>query len=469
MRPEFPLAVLLYVFALLGLGLRCPKKLETFESFFLASRSLGSLRIAFSLSASWIGAATLLVSTDEAWRDGVSALWIIGVPAVVTLIVLLPLARPLRALSGMTLSGLMEDRYGRIAGVATTVLIVWYMMVLAASQMVAGGAFLASFLGISRLLSLVAVLVIVLLYSGVGGLLSVVRTHGLQTLLLLAGIGGLLITLLGRVTWNELMISAAARGKTDFFDVFANGERNLLIALSFVLAWTISPIAWQRIQASREIRHARRGLLLAAALLGLVYGAIVVAGMLFLPLFPSLPAGRPLISEFLMSEGPFIAGAVLFLAVLAAIFSTTDAALNTGAFVLSRDVLRLSARPEPRRSLDVSRISTALLGAGAFLIATRFEDILRTLGLASKIMAEGLFIPGLAAVLIQKRLPLAGILSLTLGGGYAFLCFLDETGTLILGLPGWPSSLPAGLALSAAGFALGFLIEAVKGEGRRGT
>jgi SSS family solute:Na+ symporter len=469
MRPEFPLAVLLYVLVLLGVGLRFPKKLQTFESFFLASRSLGAFPIALSLCASWIGAATLLVSTDEAWRDGLGALWIIGIPAVVTLVLFLPLARPLRALSGSTLSDLMEERYGKVARTLTTVLIVWYMMVLASSQMVAGGAFLKTFLGSSRVLSLAAIFAVVLLYSGAGGLLSVVRTHGLQVVLLLAGIGGLLASLLGRVGWHDVRLEALARGKTGYFDLMADGGRNVLIALSFILAWTISPIAWQRIQAAREVRQARKGLLLAAALLAFVYAAIVFAGMLFLPLFSSAPEGRPLVSEFLASESSALPAAVLFLAVMAAILSTMDAALNTGAFCLSRDVLRLSTKTGSAGPLGVSRISTLALGAGAFLIATRFEDILRTLGLASKIMAEGLFIPGLAAVLIKKKMPLAGILSLVLGGGYALICFFEEAGALSLGLPPWPASLPGGVIVSGGGFVLGFVLGKVTGTEKPGA
>ena len=34
-------------------------------------------------------------------------------------------------------------------------------------------------------------------------------------------------------------------------------------------------------------------------------------------------------------------------------------------------------------------------------------------------MAEGLLVPGLAALFLKKRAPLAGLLALALGGGYA--------------------------------------------------
>jgi len=47
------------------------------------------------------------------------------------------------------------------------------------------------------------------------------------------------------------------------------------------------------------------------------------------------------------------------------------------------------------------------------------QSILKTLGLASEIMAEGFFIPGVAMFFLHKKRPAAGFLSLFLGGGYA--------------------------------------------------
>jgi SSS family solute:Na+ symporter len=396
-------------------------------------------------------------------------MWVIGVPAVATLLLLFPLARFIRLLSGTTLSDLMEERYGKSARLLTTFLIVWYMMVLAASQMVAAGTFLGGFLKISYPLSLALVSGIVVLYSGAGGFLSVVRTHGLQAILLLTGVGGLVISLSRRAGWADLERISAATNREGFLNFFAHGERNVLIALSFVLAWTISPIAWQRIQAARTLVSARRGLFSAALFLGIFYVAIVAAGMLFLPLFPESSPDHPLISEYLLSEAGGFFGAVLFLAVLAAVLSTLDAALNAGAFSLTQDILRGVRRVgNGAGSLKWGRISTLILGVGAFLVASRFQDILRTLGLASKIMAEGLFIPGVAAIFMRRKAPLAGLLSLGAGGGYAFLCFLEETGVLPLGLPLWPASLLTGLAASGTGFLFGWVVERLRRKKREG-
>jgi len=107
----------------------------------------------------------------------------------------------------------------------------------------------------------------------------------------------------------------------------------------------------------------------------------------------------------------------------------------------------------------VSRLSTLFMGAMAFLVATKFQSILKTLGLASEIMAEGLFIPGMAMLFLRKKLPAAGFLSLTLGGGFSLIGFLSELRVLPFHLPSWPYSVPYGVGLSLMGFLAGFVVE----------
>lgn len=475
MRAGSVLAVVLYAAVLAAFGFRPASRRGGLEAFFLASRRLGPARVAFSLCASWIGAASLLVSTDEASRDGASAIWIVGVPAVVTLLVLTVLAPFLRAASGLTLAGLMRERYGRTAETLTAVLIVWYMTVLAASQMVAAGPFLALFLGTGGTLGMGLAAAIAVAYSAAGGLQAVARAHVVQFLLLVAGVSAMAASLASRTSWSAVGAAAVAAGRSSYFDPLAGGERGLLVAASFVLAWTISPIAWQRAQAARDLRSARRGLLAAALLLGLFFSGIVAVGMLFLPLGLEGASGVPLVTRFVSREAGSFLGGLVFITVLAAILSTMDAALNAGSFTLTGGLLgRKAAEDAPEgRPLVLARFATAGLAALAFLIAARLGDVLKTLGLASTIMAEGLLVPGLAALFLKTKAPLAGLLSLLLGGGYATAGFLAESGLAPVPIPAWPMSLPLGVGLGAAGFLVGLALEglfrrrAAAEEGRR--
>ena len=140
--------------------------------------------------------------------------------------------------------------------------------------------------------------------------------------------------------------------------------------------------------------------------------------------------------------------------------STMDTAINTGALSLTRDVYQqVFPQRQGKEIVFVSRLSTFIVGGVAFLVAIKFQSILKTLGLASEIMAEGLFVPGIAMVFLRKKLPLAGFLSLFLGGGYSIVGFLCELGLLPLNWPSWPYSVPYGLGLSLAGFVAGFVLD----------
>lgn len=450
-----------YFILLLCMGFIFSKRMKNLEDFFLASRNLPTFLVFFSLSASWFGATSTLVSTDQAFNTGLSSFWVMGVPAILTVLLLaFFLARPIRRLPIVSLPDLVEMRYGRTVRHMSSVLIIWYMAVLAASQMVAIGTFLKLFLGIPYIWSLALGTVVVLIYSVFGGFFSVAVTDGLQFTFLVAGVFGLFFFLSGTSSMNEVSLYASEIGKSNYFNIFFNLKENLLIVFSFTIAWTISPIAWQRIQAARSDSSARKGLFAASGSFFLLYWIVVIIGVLSLPLFFSQGMDNPLLSELISSKTGVILGGILFVAVVAAVMSTMDTAINTGALSLTRDVYQqIFPQKQGRELVFVGRLSTVFVGVVAFLVATNFQSILKTLGLASEIMAEGLFVPGIAMIFLRKKLPLAGFLALLLGGGYSIVGFLCELNLLPLSWPSWPYSVPYGIGLSLAGFVAGFGVE----------
>ena len=471
MRPEFLLALAGYLVVLLGVGLKFSPRLRDLEGFFLASRSLSAPLVFLSLTASWVGATSILVTADEAYRSGVSALWLVGVPATATVLFLACfLAGPIRRLDVQTLPGLVEARFGRTVRHCASFLILWYMIVLASSQMVALGQFLRPFLGVSSAWSMGLGTAVVLIYLLRGGLFSVNATDVLQCALLGVGMAGLFVYLTRMSPPGAVAEIVRQTGRPGYFNFFHDGQKNALIALSFFLAWTISPIAWQRIQAAGSVEKARKGLLAAAASFAVLYGLIVIIGLRSLPLFSGREFSHPVISEIIASKAGIWGGGLLFVVVVAAVLSTMDTAINTGALTLTRDIyceLRPRVGPGSPAAVRAGRLATLVVAILAFGIATRFQSILQTLGLASEIMAEGLFVPGMAMFILRKKSPLAGGLSLLLGGGFAMLGFLSALKVWPLPLPQWPFSVPYGVALSVLGFAAGYLIDRLLRSRRR--
>jgi SSS family solute:Na+ symporter len=388
-----------------------------------------------------------------------------GVPALLTVFLFfLFLARPIRKLPILTLPDLVELRYGRSVRHLASVLIIWYMILLTSSQMVALGNFLRVFLHTSYFSCLVIGTAVVLIYSVFGGFFSVVFTDGIQFFFLFGGIGSLFLYLLGSPAFHDVSQAIQISGRPYYFSFFAHFKTNSMIALSFVLAWVVSPIVWQRIQAARNVRSARQGLTAAFVALFLIYGVIVGIGLLSLPFVSVDETQGPVLSAIIASKTGKILGGILFVAVVAAIMSTMDTGVNTGAMSLTQDVyFQLFPKKRDEQVLSVSRISTFIVAALAFLVATQFQSILKALGLASEIMAVGFFVPGVSMIFLKKRRPCAGFLSLILGGGYALVGFFCEIGILFWSWPEWPFSVPYGLCVSLTGFLLGMLIDKTKG------
>jgi SSS family solute:Na+ symporter len=74
-------------------------------------------------------------------------------------------------------------------------------------------------------------------------------------------------------------------------------------------------------------------------------------------------------------------------------------------------------------------------------------------------MAVGFFVPGVAMVFLKKKWPLAGLLSLVLGLGFALVGFFCEIGLFPFRWPEWPFSVPYGFGLSLSGFFVGMLFD----------
>ena len=88
MKLEFFLFLLAYFVLLLLISFIFSKRMKSLEDFFIASRSLPAFLVYLSLSASWFGATSTLVSADEAYETGVSSFWVMGAPAVLTVLIL---------------------------------------------------------------------------------------------------------------------------------------------------------------------------------------------------------------------------------------------------------------------------------------------------------------------------------------------------------------------------------------------
>lgn len=155
------------------------------EDYFFAGRSLPFWALSITLIALWWGGGSALSTADLAFADGMGAFWYYGVPVLVATLLMGLGARTIRSVGYLTQGAMMEARYSRPVARLLALMILFFMLFSAASQMVAVGDFFGTFLGMGYEGGVLAGTLIVLVYSMFGGFRGVVLTDIIQFVLLL--------------------------------------------------------------------------------------------------------------------------------------------------------------------------------------------------------------------------------------------------------------------------------------------
>ncbi|MDQ1352530.1 MAG: solute:Na+ symporter, family [Acidobacteriota bacterium] len=434
----------IYFALLVVIGIVVSRKNPDFDAYFYGERKMGSFLIFFTVTASWFGAASTIATANAAYKSGYNALWMLCIPTLTTIIIFIIINKKVRETRFVSLPVLLEKYYGKVVSGFASFLIFFYMVVLAASQLVAWGTFAGHFMGVEYGIAVIIGVAVVIFYSFLGGYLSIVFTDALQFLMITVSLVYLVV----------FFKNSPSPFNSADFHFFADSRHNLLMTASFTLAWVISPIIWQKIASARSAKSSRWGLLMSIGALAFLYYLVIQAGV-YARNFPVTENTADVLSVVIKNWLPAGGGVLVFLGIAAAITSTAATAFNVGALTLVKDVILIKRK---NRMALYARIATFICGALAALVALRFNSIIKTLGLASEIMAEGLFIPGMYMLFFKKKRPLAALLSLLLGGGFSIVVFLNATG-LSLPLPQWPDSLPYGLGLSLFGFIIGYIFD----------
>lgn len=435
------ITLIIYFIILSFFGLALSKKNIDFDSYFFGKRKLGVFLIFFTVTASWFGGAATIATIDDAYKNGFESIWLIGIPTILTIFIFVLINKKIREIHFVSLPIFLNKYYGKSVSSFASFLIFFYMIVLAASQFVAWGKFVSIFIEENYAVTVITGAIIVILYSYLGGYISVVLTDGLQFFLLTLSIIYLILSLKNNIHYIQ----------PSDLNIFSNIQYNILMAISFTLAWLISPIIWQRISSANTKKSSKRGLIISIIAFSVLYILIILIAICL----RKFPANSNFFSNIIKNSLPLSGSILVFIGIGAAIMSTADSAINIGALTLVKDVFNLK---DKKKVILFSKVSTFISGCLAVLIALEFNSIIKTLGLASEIMAEGLFIPGMYALFFKKRKPFAALLSLLLGGGFSLIVFINAYG-LKLPIPEWPYSLPYGLSLSLFGFLIGYFID----------
>lgn len=383
-RPLDGLAIVIYLLAILGMGVYFSRRMKTTENYFLGGRSFPGWAVGLSLFGTNISSITFLALPAAAFKGT----WelntqnaVLPIAAIFAVVVIIPFFRRAGLVSAFEY---LEDRYGSVprlyAAISFIVLqiarvaLILYLIAIPASAIfdvpietviIVGG-------------------VVIGLYTILGGIEAVIWTDVIQTLVLIVGgilcVGAVVLELPGGV--SDVIEAGVEGGK---FNVgswkFDWHEKNVYVLVlwgltGYVKTFCADQNVVQRYAASASTREARKATVIWALLSVPTWYFFMFLGTCLFVYYNQFPdpevAAIPrdeserVLPYFVLNEIPAGIAGIILAAVLAAAMSTMDSGVNAMATVTVIDILK---RYSTRERSDAFYLKTARWLSGFYTCA----------------------------------------------------------------------------------------------------
>ena len=367
--------LVIYLVVIVGIGcwtgMRSRKGTEGGRDYFLAGGSLRWPMIGLALFSTNISTIHLVGFAQEGYNNGLVAgnfEWM----APFLLIVLALFFAPFYIRSRVaTLPDFLERRYNRscrdwLAGLS----IISAIFIHIGFTLYTGAVVLKGLFGIPILYSIIGATLLTGLYTIVGGLMAVVVTESIQTIVLL--VGSVLLTIFGLIKvggWGGIVENVEAvkltmlRPASDpagypWYSVFLGYP---VIGLWY---WCADQTIVQRVLGAKDENHARVGPLFAGFIKILPVFIFVLPGIMLVALinqgqFPPLEDSKDAYSYLIKNLLPTGLTGVMAAALLAALMSTVSGALNSIATLFSYDLYkRWKPDTSDKKLVFIGRVAT---------------------------------------------------------------------------------------------------------------
>lgn len=360
--------VLVYFIGIIAHGVYVSRKTkEGADDYFLAGRSLPWYLIGFSLFASNMSGSSFVGLMGGSYANGVVIFnyeWTAAFVLILFAIFVLP--SYLRAKIS-TVPEFLETRYdvrSRRAFSLFTILAILFIDT--AGALYAGGLVISNVTGYLNLWTAVAVLALVAgLYTILGGLSAVVVTDTVQAILLIIGAAALFWIGLGEIGgWQELFIDVPDAKQHLILpadDDFLPWTGLWGVVLLGFYYWTINQFVVQRTLGASSLKEGQVGALFAGFLKLPNLFLMILPGLIALKLYPELETPDLAFPTLAFELMPIGIRGLLMAALIAAIMSSLDSAMNSASTLVVKDFVQPIWDVNEERQVWLGRLVTGIV------------------------------------------------------------------------------------------------------------
>ena len=400
-RPLIIGAASVYLLLVLVVGLWSARRTRTPKDFWIAGQNIGLWTTGLATTSAAFSGFVFLGGPGLTYRLGAGSLFIIVAGGFTASLMCWVLAKRLRLLAAVrevyTIPDAILCRYrSRAASGIAAVAVVLGTVAYLGSQFLALGHLVEAVFGTRELfgtesfaIAVTAGVVVVVLYSCLGGMIAGVYTDLLQGSLMTLVAGVVFVHAIvegGGVTRIATSIAQSEAFGASFLEPL--GRVPVLTAVGFYFVFAIGILGqphmlhkFYMIDDPRKLKwiplvvgFTQTLCLLIWLGLGLAVPALVAQGRLAPLVHPDAAA-----PSYLLEFAPTLLAGLVFAGILAAIMSTADSFVNIGSAALVRDLPRALGRTL-KRELLWGRMAVIVIAAAASILAIFSGDLIAILG-----------------------------------------------------------------------------------------
>ncbi len=406
--------MVVYMAAMIGIGLYARTKVTDTEDYHLAGRRLGVLMTAGTLAATEIGGGSSVGVASRAYGDwGLSAGWYV-VSAGIGILLVSFIAPMMRRSMATTVPEVIGRRYGPASQTITAILGGFAVMALAAVQITATATIISTLANIGAVPAILFSGVAVVFYTWLGGMWSVTLTDFVQFFLIVGGFALAAPFAINAAGGWGSVVDRLPEGQLGFTKIGWTTIVGLIIL--YFMTFSTGQEAVQRYYSARTPRVA----VLASILCGLLMTAYAfipaIIGLVALAEFPDIQANNALATVAVNLLHPVVAG-LLLSAVMSATLSSASGDLLGAATIYVKDLYpKITKKPlTDEQELKISRLMVLVVGTAAILISLWSQAIIPLLVFAFTMRSAGPFSAFIFSLIWKRTSQLAGLVSIIVG------------------------------------------------------
>ncbi|WP_313347043.1 sodium:solute symporter family protein [Sedimentibacter sp.] len=417
------IGALVTLIIIMGIGVYSGKKVENASDFSTGGHRASSLLVAGTIIGTLVGGSSTVGTAQLAYNYGFSAWWFTLGAGLGCLTLGLVFVKPLKLSCCNTIQEMISSEYGQTSGIITTVLSSFGIILNIVAQILAANALLSSMFGLGSVESAFVSILLMSVYVIFGGVLSTGILGIIKLILIYFSVflGAAIALKLGggfSGFYNNL-------NHQQYFNIVSRGAGiDVGDGISVVLGVLSTQTYIQAIISGKNIKEAKKGALLSAAIIPPIGIGSIFVGMYMKINYPYIESSQAFPLFIINNIPPFISGLILATLLIALVGTGAGMALGFSTIIIN-DIYKkyISKNENIKNELIITRIVILLtLAVSAIFTLGNLKTAILTWGFMSMgLRATVLIIPMIGALFFKNKI---NSNFAVLSSAFGFLSFL---------------------------------------------